>query len=224
MVKLVLLRHGESTANEANIYTGWSDVPLTIKGCEQAKVAGKKLKEENITFTKAHTSLLERAIKTGMIVLDEINQSWIPLEKTWRLNERHYGALRGLNKEFTKRKYGNHQVALWRRSFDTVPPILDERIEEPKYKKYPSTIIPRAESLKDAYNRILPYWVDEIAPELLHGNNQIVIAHGSTLRAMIKYIENISDEGIDGVEVANAEPIIYELDNKLRVISKKILK
>ena len=106
MVKLVLLRHGESTANEANIYTGWSDVPLTIKGCEQAKVAGKKLKEENITFTKAHTSLLERAIKTGMIVLDEINQSWIPLEKTWRLNERHYGALRGLNKEFTKRKYG----------------------------------------------------------------------------------------------------------------------
>lgn len=107
---------------------------------------------------------------------------------------------------------------------DTVPPMLDERIEEPKYKKYPSTIIPRAESLKDAYNRILPYWVDEIAPELLHGNNQIVIAHGSTLRAMIKYIENISDEGIDGVEVANAEPIIYELDNKLRVISKKILK
>ena len=177
MVKLVLLRHGESTANEANIYTGWSDVPLTIKGCEQAKVAGKKLKEENITFTKAHTSLLERAIKTGMIVLDEINQSWIPLEKTWRLNERHYGALRGLNKEFTKRKYGKHQVALWRRSFDTVPPMLDERIEEPKYKKYPSTIIPRAESLKDAYNRILPYWVDEIAPELLHGNNQIVIAH-----------------------------------------------
>ena len=184
MVKLVLLRHGESTANEANIYTGWSDVPLTIKGCEQAKVAGKKLKEE----------------------------------------ERHYGALRGLNKEFTKHKYGKHQVALWRRSFDTVPPMLDERIEEPKYKKYPSTIIPRAESLKDAYNRILPYWVDEIAPELLHGNNQIVIAHGSTLRAMIKYIENISDEGIDGVEVANAEPIIYELDNKLRVISKKILK
>ena len=224
MPKLVFIRHGQSEWNLKNLFTGWEDVNLSEKGVEEAKEAGRKLKEAGIEFDQAYTSVLTRAIKTLHYALEESDQLWIPETKTWRLNERHYGALRGLNKEFPKHKYGKHQVALWRRSFDTVPPMLDERIEEPKYKKYPSTIIPRAESLKDAYNRILPYWVDEIAPELLHGNNQIVIAHGSTLRAMIKYIENISDEGIDGVEVANAEPIIYELDNKLRVISKKILK
>ena len=222
--KLVFVRHGQSEWNLANKFTGWVDVNLSDKGVEEAKEAGRKIKEAGIKFDIAYTSILKRAIKTCNFALEYSDQMYVPVVKSWRLNERHYGALRGLNKEFTKRKYGNHQVALWRRSFDTVPPMLDERIEEPKYKKYPSTIIPRAESLKDAYNRILPYWVDEIAPELLHGNNQIVIAHGSTLRAMIKYIENISDEGIDGVEVANAEPIIYELDNKLRVISKKILK
>ncbi|KRL04893.1 2,3-bisphosphoglycerate-dependent phosphoglycerate mutase [Liquorilactobacillus oeni] len=224
MVKLVLLRHGQSIANKENEYTGWTDAPLTKKGEFQAKEAGELLRKTKITFKQLHTSVLSRAIKTADIVLDQIGQSNIPVLKSWRLNERHYGALRGLNKNWTRKVYGDRQVALWRRSFTTVPPLMDETDNDRRYHAYPQSILPRAESLKMASDRIIPYWVDKIAPQLLHGNNQLIVAHGSTLRALIKYIEEIDDEEIDGVEVANGTPIIYELDNKLRIVKEKILK
>ena len=224
MVKLVLLRHGQSTANLANEYTGWSDSPLTVEGEQQAIKAGKLLDEEKIIFTDLHTSVLTRAIKTANIVLDCINQNSVPIKKTWRLNERHYGALRGLNKQWTVETYGKKEVALWRRSFTTVPPKMDKPDEDRRYSAYPKTILPLAESLKDASDRIIPYWLDSIAPNLIHQKNQIIVAHGSTLRALIKYIEGISDSAIDGVEVENAVPIVYELDNKLKIISKRDLR
>lgn len=225
MVKLVLLRHGQSTANLANEYTGWSDSLLTLEGEQQAIKAGNLLNEERIIFSELHTSILTRAIKTANIVLDCINQSNIQIEKTWRLNERHYGALRGLNKQWTREVYGKKEVALWRRSFTTVPPRMDKPDEEDRrYYAYPKSILPLAESLKNASDRIIPYWVDNIAPKLIHQKNQIIVAHGSTLRALIKYIEEISDSEIDGVEVENAIPIVYELDNRLKVISKRELR
>ncbi|MFT9098100.1 2,3-bisphosphoglycerate-dependent phosphoglycerate mutase [Liquorilactobacillus sp.] len=224
MVKLVLLRHGQSTANLVNEYTGWSDSPLTLEGERQAKKAGVLLNTEKIIFTELHTSVLTRAIKTANIVLECINQNSIPVEKTWRLNERHYGALRGLNKQWTREIYGEKEVALWRRSFTTVPPRMSEPDEDRRYSAYPKTILPLAESLKDASDRIIPYWIDSIAPKLIHQKNQIIVAHGSTLRALIKYIEEISDSAIDGVEVENAVPIIYELDSRLKIISKRELR
>lgn len=223
MVKLVLLRHGQSTANEANIYTGWSDMPLTQYGCQQARKAGRKILQNNLQFTQVHTSVLARAIKTANLVMQESKQLYLPISKTWRLNERHYGALRGLNKDFTKKKYGEKQVALWRRSFDAKPPLLDHPIMQRRYEKIPYDVLPVGESLRDASERILPYWVEKIAPQLIAGNNQLIVAHGSTLRALIKYIEKISDENIDGVEVANAQPIVYTLNKKLEVIDKKVL-
>ncbi|MBD5070008.1 MAG: 2,3-diphosphoglycerate-dependent phosphoglycerate mutase [Lactobacillus sp.] len=223
MVKLVLVRHGQSLANQENVYTGWSDSPLTEKGIAEAKLAGRKLSGTDISFAHVHTSVLKRAIKTADLIISELDQAYLPLTKTWRLNERHYGALRGLNKDVTRKLYGEKQVALWRRSYDAVPPLLKERQKERRYQRYPASIVPKAESLKMASKRIIPYWVDHIAPELLRGKNQLVVAHGSTLRALIKYLEAISDEGIDGVEVANAAPIVYELDEKLQIISKTIL-
>lgn len=223
MVKLVLIRHGQSLANQENVYTGWSDSPLTSRGIKEAKQAGQRLKKEPLALTKVHTSCLKRAIKTADIVLEELGQAYLPLTKTWRLNERHYGALRGLNKDYTRKLYGKKQVALWRRSFEAVPPKLAHVESERRYQRYPASIVPRAESLAQASKRIVPYWVDQIAPELLRGKDQLVVAHGSTLRALIKYLEQISDTGIDGVEVKNATPIIYELDDKLQIVAKKIL-
>lgn len=223
MVKLVLIRHGQSLANQENVYTGWSDSPLTKAGIKEAKYAGQILKKEPLALTKVHTSCLTRAIKTADIVLEELGQPYLPLTKTWRLNERHYGALRGLNKDYTRKLYGQKQVALWRRSFEAVPPKLDHLESERRYQRYPASIVPRAESLAQASRRIIPYWVDQIAPELLRNKDQLVVAHGSTLRALIKYLEQISDTGIDGVEVGNATPIIYELDEQLQIITKKIL-
>ena len=223
MVKLVLIRHGQSIANKEDVYTGWSDSPLTKKGISQARHAGKLLLHEKISFSDVHTSVLVRAIKTANIVLDEIGQNYLPIHKTWRLNERHYGALRGLNKNRTREIYGEEQVALWRRSFYTVPPLLEQIDHDRRYDRFPDVVVPRGESLKMAYDRIVPYWTDEIALKLLNGENQLVVAHGSTLRAMIKFIEHISDQGIDGVEVANGTPIIYELDHRLKIVEKKIL-
>lgn len=223
MVKLVLIRHGQSLANKENEYTGWSDSPLTKKGYAEAKTAGEKLKKEEIFFEHAHTSVLKRAIMTSNIVLDTIDQNYLPLTKTWRLNERHYGALRGLNKDYTRKLYGKKQVALWRRSYDAIPPELSVKQDDRRYYKYPQTIIPKAESLKQATERIIPYWVDHIAPKLLSNKDQLIVAHGSTIRSLIKYLEGISDEGIDGVEVGNASPLIYELGDKLQIISKKQL-
>ncbi|KRM00260.1 2,3-bisphosphoglycerate-dependent phosphoglycerate mutase [Liquorilactobacillus satsumensis] len=224
MVKLVLLRHGQSVANQKNEYTGWTDAPLTTKGELQAQLAGDLLHETKIVFQQLHTSVLSRAIKTAEIVLERIEQNNIPVLKTWRLNERHYGALRGLNKDWTRQEYGAKQVALWRRSFITVPPLMEFPDQDRRYASYPQSILPRAESLKMASDRIIPYWIDQIAPQLLHGHNQLIVAHGSTLRALIKYIEEIDDKDIDGVEVANGVPLIYDLDNKLRIQQKQVLR
>lgn len=224
MVKLVLLRHGQSIANKKNEYTGWSDVPLTPLGESQAHAAGRLLKQEQIEFSDVHTSVLVRVIKTANIVLEEIDQLWIPQHKTWRLNERHYGALRGLNKDYTREKYGKKQVALWRRSYYSVPPELEKFDGDRRYAHLSTDLLPLSESLEMASARILPYWNDEIAPRLKAGKNQLVVAHGSSLRALLKYLERISDQGIDGVEVYNGEPIVYTLDDKtLDIIDKKVL-
>jgi len=222
MAELVIVRHGESTANRDNTYTGWSDVPLTDVGLQQAHHAGKRLREAGLQFGAVHTSVLKRAIVTANVILDEIDQLWLPEYKTWRLNERHYGALRGQNKDETRRLYGKAQVQQWRRSFETVPPLLQstELSHDRRYTKYGPAVEPRGESLKMAYDRIMPYWIDVIAPRLLAGENQLIVAHGSTLRALIKYLEQISDTGIDGVEVANGVPIQYHLDRQLHVLGK----
>ncbi|WP_429970559.1 2,3-bisphosphoglycerate-dependent phosphoglycerate mutase [Fructilactobacillus sp. Tb1] len=222
MSKLVLMRHGESVANYNHTFTGWSDVSLTEEGKNEAHEAGRKLKKTNIKFDDAHTSYLKRAITSENIVLDELNQLWIPQHKTWRLNERHYGALRGRNKKVVRAEVGDEQFMRWRRSFQSVPPKLKT---VPDLRRYHDAGVeePRAESLKMAYERLVPYWVDEIAPKLMDGKNQLVVAHGSSLRALIKYIENIDDMGIDGVEVGNAQPIIYTLDENLRILDKQIM-
>lgn len=204
------------------VIPGWSDVPLTAQGRAEAKRAGKLIQQTQIQFTDVHTSLLKRAITTADIVMDQIQQDWLPIHKTWRLNERHYGALRGQNKDETRKVYGAHQVALWRRSFKAIPPLLKATESDRRYVEL-GDIEPRGESLEMAYNRLLPYWTNEVAPRLLDGHNQLVVAHGSTLRALIKYLEEISDEGIDGVEVANGEPIVYQFDDQLKIINKKFL-
>lgn len=224
MAKLVLIRHGESTANRDNVYTGWSDVPLTPRGVEQAQQAGKLIANLGIDFDMVHTSMLKRAVVTANIVLDDLNQNWLPINKTWRLNERHYGALRGQNKDETRRIYGKDQVARWRRSFDAVPPLLKHPDDDRRYAVNGILNEPLGESLHMAYDRLLPYWIDQIAPRLMDDKNQLVVAHGSSLRALIKYLENISDQGIDGVEVENGEPIVYEMSKQLQIKSKTILK
>ncbi|WP_262315056.1 2,3-bisphosphoglycerate-dependent phosphoglycerate mutase [Lacticaseibacillus parakribbianus] len=223
MVELVLLRHGESTANFTNTYTGWSDVPLTAKGVAQAQAAGAALAATGIQFGHVHTSVLQRAIATAYLVQDAIGQNWLPITKSWRLNERHYGALRGLNKQRTRDLFGASQVAAWRRSYCDLPPLLAHAQGGRRYAGFPRAIVPRGESLQDAEARLVPYWVDEIAPRLIAGQPQLVVAHGSTLRALIKYLEGISDAAIDGVEVANAQPIVYKLDAGLNILSKRVL-
>jgi len=217
MVKLVMVRHGESTANALNQYTGWNNVGLTQEGIVQAHVAAKKLNGFN--FEHVHTSVLKRAIMTAYIIQDDLNLNYVPITKSWRLNERHYGALRGQNKDATRREFGVEQVHLWRRSFYSVPPKL--KYPDPNvgpYKYYDRRIMPVAESLYQAYQRIVPYYVDEVAPRLLDGKDQLIVAHGSTIRALIKYIEMISDQDIDVVEVANGKPLIYEFNDKLDII------
>jgi phosphoglycerate mutase, BPG-dependent, family 1 len=218
MVKLVMVRHGESTANALNQYTGWNNVGLTQEGIVQAHVAAKKL--QGFEFEHVHTSVLKRAILTAYIIQDDLNLNYVPITKSWRLNERHYGALRGQNKDVTRKEFGVEQVRLWRRSFYAIPPKLDHA--DPNigpYKYYEARIMPLAESLYDAYCRIVPYYVDQVAPKLLDGKDQLIVAHGSTIRALIKYIEGISDQDIDGVEVANGTPLIYEFDDKLNIVS-----
>ncbi len=210
--QLVLVRHGESTANRDNEFTGWTDVPLTPKGQQQAHLVGQNLTQHHFIFDDVHTSYLQRAIMTANIILAEMDQSWLPLHKTWRLNERHYGALRGLNKDAAREKYGVKAVALWRRSYTAVPPLLTETTPD---RRYPAGIEPQGESLAMASERLLPYWQAVVAPALKAGRNQLIVAHGSTLRALIKYIENISDEDIDGLEIANGDPIFYQVDAQL---------
>ena len=222
MGSLIITRHGESQANRDNIFTGWSDVDLTEKGIQQAHEAGQAILATGLTFTAVHTSMLKRAIITANMILDEINQSWLPEYKSWRLNERHYGALRGQNKALVAQKVGEPQIKEWRRSFAVVPPLLDKPDYDRRYAKMGVTI-PRGESLQMAQKRLLPYWDDQVVPRLLDNQNQLIVAHGSTMRALIKYLENISDEDISKVEVPNGKPIRYDFDDQLNIVKKIIL-
>lgn len=226
MAKLVLIRHGQSEWNLANKFTGWIDVDLSEKGVEQAKEAGKALKEHGIEFDYAYTSVLKRAIKTLHYALEECDQLWIPETKTWRLNERHYGALQGLNKKATAEKYGDEQVHIWRRSYDVLPPLLkasDEgsALHDRRYANLDPRTVPGGENLKVTLERVIPLWQDEIAPKLLDGKNVIIAAHGNSLRALSKYIENISDDDIMNLEMATGQPVVYDFDDKLNVLSKE---
>jgi len=223
MATLVILRHGESVANRDNIFTGWSDVPLTAKGREQAQAAGQLVAQTGLQFGALHTSMLQRAIVTANIVLESIDQLYIPEYKSWRLNERHYGALRGHNKDQVRREVGEQQVKIWRRSFAVVPPLLDHVDQDRRYDRFSPYLEPRGESLEMAYHRLMPYWEDQLAPRLLAGQNQLVVAHGSTLRALIKYLDRVPDADISQVEVANGEPIRYDFDDRLTVKQKLIL-
>jgi 2,3-bisphosphoglycerate-dependent phosphoglycerate mutase len=224
---LVLLRHGESTWNKENRFTGWTDVDLTEKGKEEAMNAGKIMKYKNFTFDIAFTSVLKRAIDTLNIVLNEMNIS-LDINYSWKLNERHYGALQGLNKDETRKKYGEEQVHLWRRSYDVKPPELtvdDERYpgHDPKYKDLKQEELPLTESLKDTLKRTLDYYNNDIIKYLRDGNNVLVVAHGNSIRSIIKYIENISDDEIMKVEIPTGIPYVYNLGNNLNIIEKYFL-
>ena len=228
MAKLVFIRHGQSEWNLENLFTGWVDVNLSEQGEREAKEAGRKLKEAGIEFEQAYTSVLTRAIKTLHFALEESGQLWIPETKSWRLNERHYGALQGKNKADAAEKYGDEQVHIWRRSYDVLPPLLDANDEgsaanDRRYAELDPRIIPGGENLKVTLERVIPFWEDNIAPDLLDGKNVIVAAHGNSLRALTKYIENISDEDIMDVEMATGQPVVYELDDNLNIVSKEKL-
>lgn len=228
MAKLVLIRHGQSEWNLSNQFTGWVDVDLSEKGVEEAKHAGQLVKQAGLEFDQAYTSVLTRAIKTLHYVLEESDQLWIPEMKTWRLNERHYGALKGLNKKETADKYGADQVHIWRRSYDVLPPLLKATDEgsaakDRRYADLDPRIIPGGENLKVTLERVIPFWEDHIAPDLLAGKNVIIAAHGNSLRALTKYIENISDADIMNLEMATGEPVVYDFDEKLNVNSKSKL-
>lgn len=223
-MKLVLIRHGESQWNLENRFTGWKDVDLSPKGVEEAHAAGKELKEQGFSFDIAYTSYLKRANKTLNIVLEEMDELYIPVNKSWRLNERHYGALTGLNKAETAKKYGDEQVHIWRRSFDIAPPLVDETSEyypkkEKRYADLEEKDIPKGESLKDTIARVLPYWDSDISKSIKAGKNVIVAAHGNSLRALIKYLLNISNEDILNLNLPTGKPLIFELDDKLNVVS-----
>ena len=225
MAKLVLIRHGQSEWNLSNQFTGWVDVDLSEKGVEEAKHAGELIKQAGLEFDQAYTSVLTRAIKTLHYVLEESGQLWIPEMKTWRLNERHYGALQGLNKKETADKYGADQVHIWRRSYDVLPPLLKATDEgsaakDRRYADLAPRIIPGGENLKVTLERVIPFWEDHIAPDLLDGKNVVIAAHGNSLRALTKYIENISDADIMNLEMATGEPVVYDFDEKLNVNSK----
>lgn len=223
MYKIVLMRHGESTWNLENRFTGWTDVDLTPKGVEEARAAGKLLRENGFSFDIAFTSMLKRANKTLNVVLEELDQLWIPVEHDWRLNERHYGALQGLNKAETAAKFGDEQVLVWRRSYDVPPPALeagDERLDDknPRYASMKAGEFPRTECLKDTVARFVPYWTETIAPVVKSGKRVVIAAHGNSLRALIKYLDNVSDEEIIGINIPTAQPLVYELDADLKPI------
>ena len=223
MIKLVLLRHGESTWNKENLYTGWTDVDLSEKGTQEAKEAGRLLKEGGFEFDLAYTSVLKRAIRTLWLALDEMDRLWLPVIKTWRLNERHYGALQGLNKAQTAEQYGEKQVKIWRRSYDTQPPSLtpeDPRWpgHDPRYADVPADELPLAECLKDTVARFLPWWHAEAVPVLKSGKRVIIAAHGNSLRALVKYLDNISDHDIVELNIPTGIPLVYELDDDLKPI------
>ncbi len=220
MYKLVLVRHGESIWNKENRFTGWTDVDLSEKGAEEAKKAGSLLKKEGFSFDLAYTSVLKRAIRTLWIILDQMDLMWIPEKITWRLNERHYGALQGLNKAEMAAKYGEEQVHIWRRSYDIGPPALEQNDprsprNDSRYKDIPVMEVPLTECLKDTVERFLPYWKTEIAPSIMQNRKIIIAAHGNSLRALVKYLDSMSDQQITGLNIPTGIPLIYELDNNL---------
>ncbi len=221
MPKLVLIRHGESTWNLDNRFTGWTDVPLTATGVAQARESGRMLKEAGYEFDTAYTSVLKRAIWTLWHALDVMDRTWLPIVNDWRLNERHYGALQGLNKAETARQYGDEQVLVWRRSYDTPPPPLapgDARCErsDPRYAKLAAAAVPLTECLKDTVARVLPCWNDTLAPALAAGQRIVVAAHGNSIRALVKYLDGIGDDDIVGLNIPNGIPLVYELDAALK--------
>jgi 2,3-bisphosphoglycerate-dependent phosphoglycerate mutase len=218
MHKLVLLRHGESGWNRENRFTGWTDVDLSAQGVEEARAAGRLLKAEGYAFDRAYTSVLKRAIRTLNLALEELDQLWIPVDKDWRLNERHYGALQGLNKAETAARYGEAQVLLWRRSYDTPPPPLEpgDPRHEARDRRYRGTAVPMTECLKDTVARAIPYWKEAIAPAIGAGQRVLVAAHGNSLRALIKHLDGVSDADIVGLNVPTGIPLVYELDAGLR--------
>lgn len=221
MYKVVLIRHGESVWNKENRFTGWTDVDLSEKGREEAKKAGQTLKNEGFIFDVAFTSVLKRAIRTLWTVLDEMDLMWIPIKHSWRLNERHYGVLQGLNKAETAAKYGDDQVLVWRRSYDIPPePLTRDDVRypgnEPRYQNMKEKDVPLTECLKDTVARFLPYWHETIAPAIKDGQRVIIAAHGNSLRALVKYLDNISDEEIVHLNIPTGMPLVYELDDNLK--------
>ena len=220
MHKLVLLRHGESDWNRENRFTGWTDVDLSPRGVEEARTGGRLLKAGGYRFDLCFTSLLKRAIRTLWIGLDELDQMWLPVEKSWRLNERHYGALQGLNKSETAAKFGEQQVLVWRRSYDVPPPPLE--VNDPRYEgrepRYAGIEVPRTECLKDTVARVIPYWNSAIAPAVRAGRRVLIAAHGNSLRALIKHLDDISDADIVPLNVPTGAPLVYELDEQLKPI------
>jgi 2,3-bisphosphoglycerate-dependent phosphoglycerate mutase len=223
MTKLVLLRHGESIWNKENLFTGWTDVDLSSQGMAEAKRAGELLRAESLTFDVAFTSVLKRAIRTLWIVLDELDRMWIPVEHSWRLNERHYGALQGLNKAQTAAKYGDEQVLIWRRSYDIPPPALEESDPrypgtDPRYRGLGASELPLTECLKDTVARFLPYWDQAIMPMIQAGKKVVIAAHGNSLRALVKYLDKLSDEEIVALNIPTGVPLVYELDDQLEPV------
>jgi 2,3-bisphosphoglycerate-dependent phosphoglycerate mutase len=225
---LVLLRHGESTWNRENRFTGWTDVDLSNTGLAEARDAGRQIREAGLDFDLAYTSVLRRAIRTLWIALDELDRMWLPVEHSWRLNERHYGALQGLNKAETAREYGDEQVRIWRRSYDIPPPALDLADErhpsrDPRYARVDPTQLPRSESLKDTVARFMPLWTETIAPTIRGGSRVLIAAHGNSLRALVKYLDDVSDEDIVGLNIPTGVPLVYELDEALRPLGHRYL-
>ncbi len=219
--KLVLLRHGESVWNKENRFTGWTDVGLTEKGLAEARAAGQLLKAQGFDFDIAYTSVLRRAIKTLWVGLEEMDRMWLPIVHSWRLNERHYGALQGLNKAETAAKFGEEQVKIWRRAYATPPPALDQNdpryeSQDPRYASLAPGQFPTSECLKDTVERFLPYWHETIAPAVKSGRRVLVVAHGNSLRALIKYLDNISDADIVGLNIPTGQPLVYEFDADLK--------
>jgi len=228
MKKIVLLRHGESVWNKENRFTGWTDVDLSDKGLVEAREAGRLLKEAGLGFDLALGSVLKRAIRTMWIVLDELDLMWIPQQFSWRLNERHYGALQGLNKTQMAAQYGDDQILVWRRSYDVAPPPLapsDPRSprNDPRYRDMKESDIPLSECLKDTVARFLPYWNDVIAPQVQAGKRVIVVAHGNTIRALVKYLDNVSEKDIVALNIPTGIPLVYELDDHLKPLSSYYL-
>ncbi|KQN04910.1 phosphoglyceromutase [Sphingobium sp. Leaf26] len=225
MPTLVLIRHGQSSWNLENRFTGWWDVDVTEKGVEEARAAGRLLKEKGLDFDQCYTSVQSRAIKTLNLVLEEMGRLWLPVEKDWRLNERHYGGLTGLNKAETAAKHGDAQVKIWRRSFDIPPPVLEagSEFDLSSDRRYAGIPIPSTESLKDTIARVLPYWESTIAPDLKAGKRVVISAHGNSLRALVKHLSNIPDDEITELEIPTGQPIVYELADDLSAIERYYL-